>query len=264
MLELLFSYLALTAMALVLNIDNIVFITILSNRLPEHQQKLGRRLGIGLAVGMRLVLLFFISWLIGLTDPLFSIISLVWHLTGSIDLTMAMTQIPWILQIDDVSARDLVLMGGGLFLIWKASTEIYHQFEDMTKETEKPPAKSSLTSILIQISVLDIIFSFDNVITAIGMADSLIIMILAILTAAGIMVWFAERIAKFITEHPTLKILALSFLILIGTVLVADGIGAPIAKGYIYFAMAFSLIVVSLNIKIHKLKNNDKKTNFTF
>jgi predicted tellurium resistance membrane protein TerC len=214
----------LTAMEIVLGIDNIVFITILVGRVPEKRRELARRLGIGLALGARLALLFAISWVVGLTDPLFAVLG------------------------HEVSGRDLILIGGGVFLIGKATLEIHHKLEGDDPTAGTGPARG-VVGVIAQIAVIDIVFSLDSVITAVGMASQLWVMITAMVLSVIVMMVFARRIGVFVERHPSIKILALSFLILIGVLLVADGLGQHINKGYVYFAMAFSLGVELLNLR---------------
>lgn len=224
------SFLTLSAMEVVLGIDNVVFIAILTGKLPVAEQPRARRLGLLLALGMRLGLLFAIAWVMGLTAPFF-------HVAGHA-----------------VSGRDLILLGGGLFLIGKATHEIYDKLEvDHGAHGEagkgKPP---SFAVILAQIVVLDIVFSLDSVITAVGMAEHVSIMVAAMLVSVGVMLVFAGSIGDFVQRHPSMKILALSFLTLIGAMLVAEGTGQHVGKGYIYAAMAFSLLVELLNMRYRK------------
>lgn len=237
----LIALVALTAMEIVLGIDNIVFITILTDRLPATQQKLARRLGLMAAMGTRILLLFSLTWVLGLTSPLFA-----WSQLG----------IPedWLSpEVQEVSVRDLILLGGGLFLLFKSVHEIHAKIEGDEHEHAVASAPS-LTSVLVQIAILDVIFSLDSVITAVGMARDLWVMVAAVVMAVLVMLIFAEGIAGFVQRHPTLKMLALSFLILIGVMLVAEGLGTHFNKGYIYFAMAFSLIVEFLNIRVRNIR----------
>jgi predicted tellurium resistance membrane protein TerC len=215
---------ALTLLEIVLGIDNIVFISILSNKLPEDQQKLARRVGLGMALLGRILMLLMINWIMGLTAPLFSV------------LTYAF------------SGRDLILATGGIFLIGKATNEIHDKLEGEDGDTSKS-ASVTFAGVIAQIFLLDVVFSIDSVITAVGMADEVAVMITAVTIAIGIMMVSAEAISSFVAAHPTVKMLALSFLMLIGVTLVAEGFGQHIPKGYIYSAMAFSLVVEMLNLR---------------
>lgn len=224
----------LTAMETVLGIDNIIFIAILVGRLPAEKQDKIRNLGIGLALVIRVVLLFSISWIMTLKEPLFSVMSY------------------------SFSGRDLILLGGGLFLLAKSTFEIHHKVEGdpqihLHKAEEHGAKKSAKPGMMLaQILVLDIVFSLDSVITAVGMASQVSIMVVAMIISMVIMLLSAGKISGFVEKHPTIKILALSFLLLIGVMLVAEGMGAHISKGYIYFAMAFSLTVEMLNMRYRK------------
>lgn len=231
--ELITSLLTLTAMETVLGIDNIVFISILVGKLPEHQRAKTRNLGIALALIIRLGLLFSISWVMGLTEPLFQIMDF------------------------SFSGRDLILLFGGLFLIAKSTFEIHHKVEGdpeihLTQANDGGQAAKSAGYMLFQILILDIVFSLDSVITAVGMVSQIPIMVAAMLISMVIMLISAKSIGTFVEEHPTIKILALSFLLLIGVMLTAEGLGSHISKGYIYFAMAFSLTVELLNMRFRK------------
>jgi predicted tellurium resistance membrane protein TerC len=223
---------ALTLLEIVLGIDNIVFISILSNKLPEDQQPLARRVGLGMALVGRILLLLSISWVMGLTAPLFEVFA------------------------HAFSGRDLILMAGGLFLIGKSTTEIHEKLEgeDGEMETTIPV---TFASVIVQIFLLDLVFSIDSVVTAVGMAEDVEVMIIAVTIAIGIMLVSAEAISSFVEAHPTVKMLALSFLMLIGVTLVAEGLGQHIPKGYIYSAMAFSLIVEMLNLRA--VRDKDEK-----
>jgi predicted tellurium resistance membrane protein TerC len=223
----LLSLATLTAMEIVLGIDNVVFIAILVARLPEAQQALARRLGLILALGMRIGLLFTITWIMGLTRPFFDILG------------------------HGVSGRDLILLGGGLFLIFKATWEIYDKLEAVHVEGRRGRA-GAFVSTLVQIILLDIVFSLDSVITAVGMANRLSVMIAAMVLAMLVMLWAAGPVSSFVERRPSVKILALAFLLLIGVMLVAEGMGSHVDKGYIYFAMAFSLFVEMLNLRYRK------------
>ncbi len=224
--ENLIALLTLTSLEVVLGIDNIVFLSILCGKLPPERQPFARRLGLLLAMGMRILLLLAISWVMGLVRPLFEILG------------------------HDFSGRDLILLGGGAFLIAKATFEIHEKMEVSEQEKRPPMGRAGILAVLVQIALLDVVFSLDSVITAVGMVDHVPIMILAIVIAIGVMMAFAGAVSRFIDRHPTMKVLALSFLILVGVMLVAEGFGKHIEKGYIYFAMAFSLGVEFLNIRL--------------
>lgn len=217
----------LTALEIVLGIDNIIFISILVGRLPEHQRKFARTVGLGLAMITRLALLFSLAWVMGLVDPLFSVLG------------------------HPVSGRDIILIGGGLFLIAKATHEIHGSLEGAI-ESERNVAVSGLAMVLVQIAILDIVFSLDSVITAVGLVDQVPIMAIAIIIAVGVMLFAAKPIGDFVDAHPTIKILALSFLVIVGFTLMVEGFDVHVPKGYIYFAMAFSLAVEMINIKMRK------------
>lgn len=219
----------LTALEIVLGIDNIVLIAILAGKLPAAEQAKARRLGLALAMIMRIVMLLGLGWIMRLTQPLFTLIG------------------------HGVSGRDLILLLGGLFLIAKATYEIHHKLEDPDPLKQTAGRSKSLQVVVVQIIALDLVFSLDSVITAIGMARHVAVMIAAVIIAVATMMVFAGKISSFIEHHPTLKMLALSFMLLIGVVLVADGLGQHIQKGYIYFAMAFSLVVEVLNIRMRKV-----------
>lgn len=218
------SLLSLSAMEIVLGIDNIVFITILVGRVEESKRAFARRLGIGMALGTRLGLLFTLSWIMKLTKPLFTVAS------------------------HSLSGRDLILLGGGLFLIFKATMEIHHKLEG-AEEASGSTAMKSVTAVILQIALVDMVFSLDSVITAVGMADHLWVMVAAMLISVAVMLIFAGAIGSFVEKHPSIKILALSFLLLIGMMLVGESLGQHIPKGYVYFAMAFSLTVEMLNLR---------------
>jgi predicted tellurium resistance membrane protein TerC len=227
--------LTLTALEIVLGIDNIVFISILSGRLPSRSQRKARLWGLALAMIMRVLLLLSLSWIIGLTKPLFSVANF------------------------DVSGRALILVGGGLFLLAKSTREIHHKLEGDGGDAETA-APVSFSAVLVQIVLLDIVFSLDSVITAVGMVDEIGVMIAAVMIAVAAMMIFAGRISRFIERHPTLKMLALSFLLLIGVNLIGEGLGFHIPKGYTYFAMAFSVLVEMLNLKVRKGKRVRRAT----
>lgn len=214
----------LTALEIVLGIDNIIFISIQAGKLPHHLQDKVRRLGLGLAMFIRIALLLSLSWLMSLTVTLFTVLS------------------------NDISGRDLILIVGGLFLIWKSTKEIHEKLEG--EETVSPQhLANTFGSVLVQILLLDIVFSLDSIITALGMTNQLGIMIAAVVIAVGFMMVFSQKIGEFVEEHPTIKMLALSFLLLIGVALIGDGLDMHIPKGYIYFAMGFSVMVEMFNLK---------------
>ena len=225
--ELWIALATLTALELVLGIDNIIFISILAGRLPPHQRDRARKLGILLAAVTRLMLLFTIVWIIGLTAPLFSVFG------------------------HAFSWRDLILIGGGLFLIAKATHEIHQKVEGPSDSVGRAAA-ASFAGVLAQIMVLDIVFSLDSIITAVGMVDERWVMVTAIVISIVFMLAFARPISEFVERHPTVKILALSFLLMIGLVLIADGFGVHIPKGYVYAAMAFSVFVEMINLWIRR------------
>jgi predicted tellurium resistance membrane protein TerC len=224
--ENLVALLTLTALEVVLGIDNIVFISILTGKLPPERQAGARRIGLLLAMGMRILLLLAISWVMGLTRPLLTVLG------------------------QEFTGRDIILVLGGLFLVAKATWEIHDKLEGAPHEVGAAPRHAAYGSILVQIVLLDIVFSLDSVITAVGMARRIEVMIAAVVIAVGTMMVFANSIASFIERHPTMKMLALSFLLLIGVVLIVDGFGQHVGKGYIYSAMAFSLFVEVLNIRL--------------
>ena len=217
----------LTALEIVLGIDNIIFISILVSRLPEHQREFGRRVGLTLAMLTRLALLFSIAWVMGLKDTWFTVLD------------------------QEISGRDVILILGGLFLLYKSTHEIHQSMEGIEEETSVPKV-AGLASILVQIAILDIVFSLDSVITAVGLVEHVSIMAIAIIIAVGIMLIAAKPIGDFVDRHPTIKILALSFLILVGVTLIVEGFDVHVPKGYIYFAMAFSVMVEMLNIRMRK------------
>ena len=225
----LIALLTLTILEIVLGIDNIIFISILSGKLPREEQKKARLTGLSLAMITRILLLFSISLIIKLTAPFFSVFNL------------------------DISGRDMILIAGGLFLLAKSTMEIHSKLEG-NEEYHEVKAKVSFWAVIVQILLLDIVFSLDSVITAIGMANELAVMIIAVIIAVIFMMFFSGAISDFVENHPTIKILALSFLLLIGFSLVVEGLHQHIPKGYIYFAMAFSVFVEMLNLKMRKTK----------
>ena len=213
----LIALVTLTFLEIVLGVDNVIFISILSSKLPESQQAPARRIGLLAAMGMRILLLLSIVWIIRLTAPLFTVLGRA------------------------ISGRDLILMGGGLFLLAKATTEIHERLEG--EEGQKTArVRPSFAAVILQIAMLDIVFSLDSVITAVGMAEDITIMVTAVILAVGVMMFSAGPISAFVNRHPTVKVLALSFLLLIGISLVGEGFGMHIPKGYIYFAMGFSVL----------------------
>ena len=221
------AFLTLTALELVLGIDNIIFISILVDKLSPERRELARRIGLFMAMFMRIALLLALSWIVGMTAPLFTVFDV------------------------EISGRDLVLILGGLFLIWKSTGEIHHSLEGVEGESSAT-VKSTFTAVILQIMVIDIVFSLDSIITAVGMVDDVRIMIAAVVASVGLMMLFAKSIGEFVSNHPTIKMLALSFLVVVGVVLLADGFGHHVPKGYIYFAMAFSVGVEMLNIRMRK------------
>lgn len=224
------ALLTLTFLEIVLGIDNIIFISIVTGKLPAAQQPKARNIGLALALIFRIVLLLGITWIIGFTEPLFSIFGL------------------------DISGRDLILMAGGLFLLAKSTSEIHHKIEGQEVSHEAGVSKTthSFAKILTQIVLLDMVFSFDSILTAVGLTQQVLIMIIAVVISIGVMMVFAGKISDFINKHPTLQILALSFLILIGFMLVIEGFHVHVPKGYIYFGVAFSLLVEILNMRFRK------------
>src|SRR5690606_17684520 len=221
------AFATLTALEIVLGIDNIIFISILVGRLPEHQRARGRTIGLSLAMLTRILLLLSITWVMGLSADLFSVLG------------------------HGVSGRDLILIIGGLFLLANSTIEIHHSLEGHEKDT-KTVLHATFLSVITQIAIIDIVFSLDSVITAVGMADHVEVMIAAVVVAVLVMMFMAGPISNFVDRHPTIKMLALSFLILIGVALIGEGLGFHIPKGYIYFAMAFSVAVEMLNMRLRK------------
>ena len=224
------ALLTLTALEIVLGIDNIIFVAILAERVKKESRAKARQIGLTIAVGVRVLLLFSIVWIMGLTETLFSILR------------------------HEFSGRDLILISGGIFLLFKSTREIHGNLEGDVAEQDGSVKLSSMASVLFQIALLDIVFSLDSVITAVGVADELAVMVIAVVVAGAFMVVAANSVSRFVNAHPTLKMLALSFLLLIGMALVADGMGQEIHKGYIYFAMGFSIFVEMLNLRIKAKK----------
>ncbi len=293
MTEALIALVALTLMEIVLGIDNIVFISILTGKLPIAQQSAGRRIGLLLALGTRLLLLGSVFWIAQLTAPVLTLAhwlpvetlksyfyeqpraaqhgvgSSQTHDEGDLDAELETAagkdvlpsslpaqqpalhfdQEAWD-EFNEISWRDLILLCGGIFLIYNSVREIHHEMEGESQEHGGIPQKVKFSSVLIQIAIMDIIFSLDSVITAVGMANQLWVMFTAVIIAVGVMILFADQVGNFVDSNPTVRMLALNFLLLIGVMLVAEGIGTPINKGYIYFAMGFSLLVEFFNIRI--------------
>ncbi len=223
------AFITLVVLELVLGVDNVIFISILAGKLPTHEQGRARTLGLGLAIVSRVLLLLSLSWIIGLTEPLFSVLTY------------------------EISGRDIILILGGLFLLGKSTHEIHQKLEGAEGQASAHVGPS-FAGVIVQILLLDIIFSLDSVITAVGMVDQLAIMIAAVIIAAGVMIVSAAPIAGFVDCHPTIKMLALSFLLLIGFTLIVEGLHQHIPKGYIYFAMAFSVVVEMLNLRLRKAR----------
>jgi len=217
----------LTALELVLGIDNIVFISILVDKLPKAQQDRARRIGLFMAMFMRIGLLLVLAWIVGLVAPLFTVLG------------------------QEISGRDLILITGGLFLIYKSTGEIHQSLEGEEGHASSA-VKATFTAVILQIMVVDMVFSLDSIITAVGMVDRLEVMITAVVLSVGLMMLFAGVIGRFVSDHPTIKMLALSFLVVVGVVLIAEGFDHHVPKGYVYFAMAFSLGVETLNIRMRK------------
>jgi predicted tellurium resistance membrane protein TerC len=221
------AFATLTALELVLGIDNIIFISILVDKLPPEKREVARRIGLFMAMFMRIGLLLLLSIIVGLVAPLFTVFG------------------------QEISGRDLILILGGLFLIWKSTGEIHQSLEGEEEHAASTTA-NTMTSVILQIMVIDLVFSLDSIITAVGMVDEVAIMIAAVITSVGLMMLFAKGIGEFVSNHPTIKMLALAFLVVVGVVLMAEGLGHHVPKGYIYFAMAFSLGVELLNIRFRK------------
>jgi predicted tellurium resistance membrane protein TerC len=221
------AFLTLTALELVLGIDNVIFISILVDKLPPGRRELARKIGLFLAMFMRIGLLFLLSWIVGLTEPLFSLFE------------------------QGLSGRDLILIGGGLFLLWKSTKEIHQLLEGETGGASAA-VRATFLAVILQITIIDLVFSFDSIITAVGMVDHIEVMIASIIVSVALMIAFAGTIGRVVSAHPTIKMLALAFLLVIGVVLVADGFDHHVPKGYVYFAMAFSVAVEFLNIRMRK------------
>ncbi len=222
------ALLTLTVLEIVLGIDNIVFISILAGKLPIQQQARARTIGLGLAMITRILLLLSLTWIMRLTAPLFVVLE------------------------HEFSGRDLILLVGGIFLIWKSTHEIHERLEGESESARSARVSTTMGGVLVQIALLDLVFSLDSVITAVGMANQVAVMIVAIMLAVGFMMFAAGLISAFVERHPTVKMLALSFLLLIGVTLIAEGFGQHISKGYVYFAMVFSVFVETLNLRARK------------
>jgi predicted tellurium resistance membrane protein TerC len=225
------AFLTLTALELVLGIDNIIFISILVDRLPPERREFARRIGLGLAMFMRIGLLLTLAWIIGLTAPIFTVFG------------------------NEISGRDLILIAGGLFLLWKATGEIHELLEESghnDKNSAATAARATFGHIILQVIIIDLVFSLDSIITAVGMVDDVRVMIAAVIASVALMMAFAGVIGRFVSRHPTIKMLALSFLLMIGVALIADGLDFHVPKGYIYFAMAFSVAVEMLNLRLRR------------
>jgi len=225
--EIWIAFFTLTALELVLGIDNIIFISILVDKLPKEKQEVARKIGLFLAMFMRIALLLVLSWIVGLTEPVLTLFGY------------------------GISGRDIILILGGLFLIWKSTGEV-HQLLEGEEGSESAKVASSFAGVIAQIIVIDLVFSLDSIITAVGMVSQVGVMIAAVIASVGLMMLFAKSIGDFVSNHPTIKMLALSFLVVVGVVLIADGFGHHVPKGYIYFAMAFSVGVEMLNIRMRK------------
>ncbi len=221
------AFATLTALELVLGIDNIIFISILVDKLPQARREFARRIGLFMAMFMRIGLLLVLAWIVGLVAPLFTVFG------------------------QEISGRDLILILGGLFLIWKSTSEV-HQSLEGEHEHKASAVGATFTSVILQIMVIDLVFSLDSIITAVGMVDDVRVMIAAVVVSVLLMMVFAGPIGRFVSNHPTIKMLALSFLVVVGVVLVAEGFGHQVPKGYVYFAMAFSVGVEMLNIRMRK------------
>jgi predicted tellurium resistance membrane protein TerC len=221
------AFATLTALELVLGIDNIIFISILVDKLPVARREVARRLGLFMAMFMRIGLLLLLAWIVGLVAPLFKVLG------------------------QEISGRDLILILGGLFLVWKSTTEIHGALEG-EEGAASSVVKATFTAVILQIMVIDLVFSLDSIITAVGMVDDVRVMIGAVIASVALMMLFAGPIGRFVSEHPTIKMLALAFLVVVGVVLIAEGFDHHVPKGYVYFAMAFSLGVEMLNIRLRK------------
>jgi len=241
---------ALSAMEIVLGIDNIIFISIATGKLPKEQQPRARLIWLGLAMGFRILLLCFIATIVTWTQPLFRIEQLI---PGDFQSYLADID-----EINEVSVRDLILFGGGLFLVYQSVREIHHLTEGVSEsDSDRTTRPAKFGAVLVQIALLDIVFSLDSVITAVGMVDNIAIMIAAVMISVIVMMLFSGSISAFVMKHPSVKVLALSFLLMIGVMLVAEGFGTHFNKNYVYFAMAFSLVVELLNLRTGKNRMSD-------
>ena len=227
------AFLTLTVLELVLGIDNIIFISILVDKLPRETRERSRKLGLFLAMFMRICLLLILSWIVGATEPLFSFVG------------------------KSFSARDMILIGGGIFLLWKSTQEIHQMVVGEEEHLTTSAGQVTASSIIFQIIMIDLVFSLDSIITAVGLVDHVEVMIAAVVASVGLMMLFARIIGEFVSANPTIKMLALSFLLMVGLTLIVDGFGYHVPKGYIYFSMAFSLTVETLNLRMRK--NRSKK-----
>ena len=221
------AFLTLTALELVLGIDNIIFISILVDRLPAERRELARKIGLFMAMFMRIGLLLVLSWIIGLNAPLFTVMQ------------------------NEITGRDLILIAGGLFLLWKSTGEI-HQLLEGEEDSHSSAVQATFSAVILQIMIVDLVFSLDSIITAVGMVDEIAVMIAAVISSVALMLVFAGAIGRFVSDHPTIKMLALSFLVVVGVVLIAEGFEHHVPKGYVYFAMAFSVGVEMLNIRMRR------------
>jgi len=228
------AFATLTLLELVLGIDNVIFISILADKLPAAQRERARRVGLFMAMFMRLGLLLLLAWIVGLVTPLFTILD------------------------QEISGRDLILIGGGLFLVWKSTTEIHGSLEGEEGHTSSA-VKATFGAVILQIMIIDLVFSLDSIITAVGMVDDVRVMMAAVIASVALMMVFAGPIGRFVSDHPTIKMLALSFLVVVGVVLIAEGFDHHVPKGYVYFAMAFSLGVELLNIRMRRRARNQVK-----
>ena len=221
------AFVTLTVLELVLGIDNVIFISILVDKLPPRQREHTRRIGLFLAMFMRIGLLLVLSWMVGLTAPLFSVLT------------------------QEISGRDLILIGGGLFLIWKSTREIHQLLEGIEGEASAA-VKATVPAVIVQVILIDMVFSLDSIITAVGMVNEITVMVAAVVASVGLMMGFAGAIGRYVSSHPTVKMLALAFLFAIGLMLIADGFDHHVPKGYVYFAMAFSITVEMLNMSVRR------------